>query len=234
MKKYTTSQRLKQIMALKNIKQIDILNKVQPLCKQWGIKMGSNDLSQYVTGKVEPSQKKLSVLAEALNTNEVWLMGYDVPMEAEESYGNEFLSDDMASKYINLTQLSIITKIDIAKLKKIITGENKIPNPSDLEKIANALDSELYDYFIMYGYAEDPEDDNKLYETGIRYLLQPEEKIYLCECLANIWNKNTNNNYFTKENVYKTIFNSEKETFSINEVRNIIMHTTNIKNTFKN
>lgn len=234
MKKYTTSQRLKQIMALKNIKQIDILNKVQPLCKQWGIKMGSNDLSQYVTGKVEPSQKKLSVLAEALNTNEVWLMGYDVPMETEKSYGDEFLSEDMAHKYINLTQLSIITKIDISKLKKIIDGENKIPNPSDLEKIANALDSKLYDYFIMYGYAEDPLDDNKLYETGIRYLLPLEERIHLCECLANIWNKNIDNNYFTKENVYKTIFNDEKETFNINEVRNIIMHNTNIKNTFKN
>lgn len=80
MKPYTTSQRLKEIMNIKGIKQIDILKLVEPICKKWNVKMGSNDLSQYVTGKVEPSQKKLSVLAEALGTNEVWLMGYDVPM----------------------------------------------------------------------------------------------------------------------------------------------------------
>lgn len=93
MKKYTTSQRLKQIMSLKGIKQIDILKKVQPICKDWNIKMGSNDLSQYVTGKVEPSQKKLSVLAEALDTNEVWLMGYDVPIDKNLTFDNGELID---------------------------------------------------------------------------------------------------------------------------------------------
>lgn len=58
-KKCTISQRLKKIMNLMGIKQIDILNKAQPICEKLGIKMGSNDLSQYVTGKVEPSQKKI-------------------------------------------------------------------------------------------------------------------------------------------------------------------------------
>lgn len=93
MKKYTTSQRLKQIMSIKGIKQIDILKKVQPICDEWNIKMGSNDLSQYVTGKVEPSQKKLSILAEALDTNEVWLMGYDVPMNKELNFDNGEIVD---------------------------------------------------------------------------------------------------------------------------------------------
>lgn len=79
MKITNTSARLKEIMREKNIKQIDILKMIQPICERDNIKMGSNDLSQYVTGKVEPSQKKLSALAEALDTNEVWLMGYDVP-----------------------------------------------------------------------------------------------------------------------------------------------------------
>lgn len=82
MNKKKTSERLKQIMAEKGLKQIDILNKCKPLCKKWGIKeFGSNTLSQYVTGKVEPSQKALSVLAEALGVNEVWLMGYDVDLD---------------------------------------------------------------------------------------------------------------------------------------------------------
>lgn len=90
MKKCTISQRLKEIMNLMVIKQINILNKAQPICE----KLGSNDLSQYVTGKVEPSQKKLSVLAKALDTNEVWLIGYDVPMD------KDFIYDDNLKKFI--------------------------------------------------------------------------------------------------------------------------------------
>lgn len=97
MKKCTISQRLKKIMNLMGIKQIDILNKAQPICEKLCIKMGSNDLSQYVTGKVEPSQKKLSVLAEALDTNEVWLMGYDVPIDKN---FKGFIYDDNFKKFI--------------------------------------------------------------------------------------------------------------------------------------
>lgn len=97
MKKCTISQRLKEIVNLMGIKQIDILNKAQPICEKLGIKMGSNDLSQYVTGKVQPSQKKLSVLAEALDTNEVWLMGYDVPMDKD---FKDFIYDDNLKKFI--------------------------------------------------------------------------------------------------------------------------------------
>ncbi len=95
MKTSNTSQRLKEIMNIKGLKQIDILNKIEPICKKYEVKMGSNDLSQYVTGKVEPSQKKLSVLAEALETNEVWLMGYDVTMEPNLSENKENTFDEL-------------------------------------------------------------------------------------------------------------------------------------------
>lgn len=75
----TTSERLKQIMEENHLRQIDILNKCQPFCKKYGVKLGRNDLSQYVHGKVIPGQEKLSVLGLALNVSEAWLMGYDVP-----------------------------------------------------------------------------------------------------------------------------------------------------------
>lgn len=97
MKKCTISQRLKEIMNLMGIKQINILNKAQQICEKLGIKIGSNDLSQYITGKVEPSQKNLSVLAKALDTNEVWLMGYDVPMDKD---FKDFIYDDNLKKFI--------------------------------------------------------------------------------------------------------------------------------------
>lgn len=79
MKKETTSTRLKSIMDSRGLKQVDILRLTEPLCKEYGIKMNRSDISQYVSGKVEPSQEKLVILGMALDVNEAWLMGFDVP-----------------------------------------------------------------------------------------------------------------------------------------------------------
>lgn len=81
MPKCTTADRLKQVMSERNLKQIDILNMAKPYCEKYNTRLGRNDLSQYVSGKVEPGQHKLYILGKALNVNEAWLMGYDVPSE---------------------------------------------------------------------------------------------------------------------------------------------------------
>lgn len=79
MKKITTSDRLKSIMNSRNLKQVDILNLAKPFCEKYGVRLGKNDLSQYVHGKAEPRQEKLTVLGMALGVSEAWLMGFDVP-----------------------------------------------------------------------------------------------------------------------------------------------------------
>lgn len=79
MKKFTTSDRLKSIMNSRNLKQVDILNLAKPFCEKYGVRLGKNDLSQYVHGKAEPRQEKLTVLGMALGVSEAWLMGFDVP-----------------------------------------------------------------------------------------------------------------------------------------------------------
>lgn len=81
MKKETTSSRLKYLMNTRNLRQIDILNACVPFCEKYNIKMNKSDISQYVSGKVEPNQNKLFILGQALNVSESWLMGLDVPME---------------------------------------------------------------------------------------------------------------------------------------------------------
>lgn len=85
MKIATTAERLKEIMDKRNLKQVDILEASKPYCIKYGIKLGRNDISQYVSGKVNPSQKKLTILGLALNVSETWLMGFDVPMNKEKS-----------------------------------------------------------------------------------------------------------------------------------------------------
>lgn len=79
MKKLTTADRLNQILCERNIKQKDILEACQPYCEKYGVKLNKNDLSQYCSGKVTPGQDKLTILGLALNVNEVWLMGYNLP-----------------------------------------------------------------------------------------------------------------------------------------------------------
>lgn len=84
MKEFTTADRLKQIMGERGLKQVDILEACKPYCEKYHVQLKKNDLSQYVSGKVEPKQDKLSILGLALNVNEVWLMGYNVPAGREE------------------------------------------------------------------------------------------------------------------------------------------------------
>ena len=77
MKKSSTSKRLKEIMRNRGMRQVDILNTIKPIAEATGVRFEKNDLSQYVSGKVEPSQQKLTVLSKALGVSETWLMGYD-------------------------------------------------------------------------------------------------------------------------------------------------------------
>ena len=72
----TCEKRIKQAMKLRNIKQAD-------LCKSALIPKSS--LSLYLKGAYEPKQDKLYKMAEVLNVSELWLMGYDVPMERDNS-----------------------------------------------------------------------------------------------------------------------------------------------------
>lgn len=85
MKKSNTSERLRYIIDSRGLKQVEILEKCKPFCDKYGIRLAKNDLSQYVSGKVEPKQDKLSILSLALDISEAWLAGYDVPMMRDNS-----------------------------------------------------------------------------------------------------------------------------------------------------
>ncbi|QNO17326.1 transcriptional regulator [Caproicibacterium amylolyticum] len=123
--KVTTSERLKQIMNEKNLRQVDILNRAEPYCKKYGVKLNRNDLSQYVSGKVEPGQFKLSMLGLALNVSEAWLMGYDVPQEREKPTAAELSDDEQILKVIEaLTPDNKKKILELAKLYAAGQDEN--------------------------------------------------------------------------------------------------------------
>ncbi|MCX4365072.1 MAG: transcriptional regulator [Bacilli bacterium] len=107
-KKSSTSSRLNQIMIERNLKQVDILNKSKIYCEKYGVRLERNDLSQYVSGKVEPGNRKIMILAKALDVNPAWLIGLDVPQSPIE-YTNTIdkynkLSDDDKKLVDNLIE----------------------------------------------------------------------------------------------------------------------------------
>ena len=80
----TTAERLKEIMTERKLRQGDVLDLAKPFCEQFHVKLGKSDLSQYLHGVAKPGSSKLTILGLALNVNEAWLMGLDVPRERED------------------------------------------------------------------------------------------------------------------------------------------------------
>lgn len=68
----TFQNRLKIAMSIRNMKQVDLVEKT---------KLDKTLINKYLAGVSNARQKKLTILAEALNVNEIWLMGYDVSMD---------------------------------------------------------------------------------------------------------------------------------------------------------
>lgn len=81
--KETTSSRLKQLMKERNLRQVDIVRLCEPYCAQYNLRLSKSDLSQFISGKVTPSQWKISILSHGLDVSEAWLMGFDVPKGRE-------------------------------------------------------------------------------------------------------------------------------------------------------
>lgn len=81
MKQDTFANRLRKAMDIRNFKQIDLVNKT---------KLDKSLINKYLNGISEAGSDKLTILSNALDVNEVWLMGYDVPMNEENnSQSNE-------------------------------------------------------------------------------------------------------------------------------------------------
>lgn len=117
---YLTAERLQQIIRDRGIKQADILAAAQPYCERYGVKLNKSDLSQFVNGKSNPGQWKLTVLALALNVSESWLMGLDVPMERQSSDSLDAVSTLLGS-IPNLLPLPKTRKVP--RLGTIACGE---------------------------------------------------------------------------------------------------------------
>lgn len=77
----TTSERLKEIISIRNVKQAEIV-------EHTGINKGA--LSSYISGRYLPKQDNIYKLAKFFNVNPAWLMGLDVSMEPPSEIDAEY------------------------------------------------------------------------------------------------------------------------------------------------
>jgi transcriptional regulator with XRE-family HTH domain len=64
--------RIREALSIRNMRQVDLVEKT-------GLDKGA--VNHYVNNKYQPKQQALLSIAKALDVNEIWLAGYDVPME---------------------------------------------------------------------------------------------------------------------------------------------------------
>lgn len=152
------AERLSYAMSKRNMKQIDLI-------RLTGINKGA--LSSYINGRYIPKQTNLFLLAKALNVDEAWLMGYDIPMERKE---------------VNLAS----DKNTLENWLKFISESEKIP----LEFVTDCYNNSMYSdgipitfedlkNFIIMNYTNskiDPRIRNLILDTDITNFPKQSEK----------------------------------------------------------
>lgn len=72
MDKYERRNRIREALAIRNMKQVE-------LCEKTGIKKSS--INNWLGQRWQPKQEPIMKMARVLDVSEMWLAGYDVPME---------------------------------------------------------------------------------------------------------------------------------------------------------
>ena len=118
------ADRLKLALELRNIKA----TKLSELTN-----VNKSTISQYLSGEYEAKKDRIELFAEVLNVNELWLRGYDLPMENEDDKKKDILikeyqlSADEIREYENIA----MTTSTLMFNGKPVTEEDK----NELEKV---------------------------------------------------------------------------------------------------
>jgi transcriptional regulator with XRE-family HTH domain len=79
MTNYEKKNRIKEALSIRGLRQVELVEKT-------GIAKGT--INNWLNQKYQPKQKSLMILAKALDVSEIWLAGYDAPMERSKEQKN--------------------------------------------------------------------------------------------------------------------------------------------------
>ena len=121
MEDYTRKNRIGEALSIRGLKQVELVEKT-------GLSKAS--INNWLKQRWQPKQKALMAMAKALDVSEMWLAGYDVPMDRPAAQ----------KKSDELTQLIIEIKED-EDLKDLFTSISHLSN--DQRKTIESMVNEL-------------------------------------------------------------------------------------------
>jgi transcriptional regulator with XRE-family HTH domain len=134
----TTSERIKEALELRGMKQSDLVEKT-------GI--GKSSISTYISGAYEPKQRNIYKIAKALDVNEAWLMGYDVPMGRET--GSITFDDTPDDTPFNRALEKIDKRIPLSEDEKTALKEGLSKALKSVPNIFKNLSNDIEDTFKL-------------------------------------------------------------------------------------
>lgn len=112
----TPAERLKEALELRGMKQVDLSEKS-------GI--SKPNISCYLSGKYEPKQEALYKMGKALDVAEMWLSGYDIPIDRPAAQKeNDALADLMDRIKKEKDFKEVILKINSLKPEQLTNIKN--------------------------------------------------------------------------------------------------------------
>ena len=122
MNKVDIKERIKQGLEIREITQTQLATKAN---------IDKGQLSSYISGKYKPRQNNIDALAKALNVNEAWLMGFDVPMER---VLNKVETDQSVSKSAECREiLEVCEQLSPHNQRKVLTYSKNLLSTQQME-----------------------------------------------------------------------------------------------------
>lgn len=123
MNKVDIKERIKQGLEIREITQTQLAARAN---------IDKGQLSSYISGKYKPRQNNIDALAAALNVNEAWLMGFDVPMER---VSNNVETDQSVSKSVECKEiLEICEQLSTHNQRKVLTYSKNLLSTQQMEE----------------------------------------------------------------------------------------------------
>lgn len=123
MNKVDIKERIKQGLEIREITQTQLAARAN---------IDKGQLSSYISGKYKPRQNNIDALATALNVNEAWLMGFDVPMERA---SNNVETDQSVSKSVECKEiLEICEQLSTHNQRKVLTYSKNLLSTQQMEE----------------------------------------------------------------------------------------------------
>ena len=123
MNKVDIKERIKQGLEIREITQSQLATRAN---------IDKGQLSSYISGKYKPRQNNIDALAVALNVNEAWLMGFDVPMER---VLNKVETNQSVSKSAECREiLEVCEQLSPHNQRKVLTYSKNLLSTQQMEE----------------------------------------------------------------------------------------------------